>query len=127
MPCTAKPRAARYSHTSDPTRPDDPVTRQVGMIRWDLSRAGSNPRVDRNPNSSQQRGDQDGNALSAGRMGVILKIAAMDTNRFRVRPGEKVNLRRYSPGDTAPFRNKRKVAGRLERGVERLAALQERL
>src|SRR4051794_40556549 len=51
----------------------------------------------------------------------------MDTNRFRVRPGEKVNLRHYSPGDTAPFRNKRKVEGRLQRGVERLAALQERL
>ncbi len=51
----------------------------------------------------------------------------MDTNRFRVRPGEKVNLRRYSPGDTAPFKNKRRVAGRLQRGVERLAELQERL
>ncbi len=51
----------------------------------------------------------------------------MDTNRFRVRPGEKVNLRRYSPVDTSPLRNKRKAAGRLDRGIERLAVLQEKL
>jgi PPK2 family polyphosphate:nucleotide phosphotransferase len=51
----------------------------------------------------------------------------MDTSRFRVRPGEKVNLRRYSHDDTAPFDNRRKAAGRLERGIQRLAALQERL
>jgi PPK2 family polyphosphate:nucleotide phosphotransferase len=51
----------------------------------------------------------------------------MDTNRFRVRPGELVRLRRYSPDDTAPFKNKRKAAGRLERGIARLAALQEQL
>jgi PPK2 family polyphosphate:nucleotide phosphotransferase len=51
----------------------------------------------------------------------------MDTSRFRVRPGEAVRLRRYRPADTAPFKNKRKVAGRLERGIQRLAALQERL
>jgi PPK2 family polyphosphate:nucleotide phosphotransferase len=51
----------------------------------------------------------------------------MDTSRFRVRPGEKVNLRRYSPDDTAPFKNRRKAAGRLERGIQRLAMLQERL
>jgi len=51
----------------------------------------------------------------------------MDTNRFRVRPGEKVSLRRYDTADTAPFRNKRKAVGRLQRGIERLAALQEKL
>jgi PPK2 family polyphosphate:nucleotide phosphotransferase len=51
----------------------------------------------------------------------------MDTSRFRVRPGEMVRLRRYSPGDTAPFKNKRKAAGRLERGIARLTALQEQL
>ena len=51
----------------------------------------------------------------------------MDTSRFRVRPGEKVNLRRYHTADTAPFRNKRKAAVRLQRGIERLAALQEKL
>src|SRR6266478_5099461 len=51
----------------------------------------------------------------------------MDTTRFRVRPGEKVNLRRYSPVDTSPLRNKRKAAGRLDRGIERLAVLQEKL
>src|SRR6266705_3053887 len=51
----------------------------------------------------------------------------MDTNRFRVPPGETVNLRRRNPADTAPFRNKHKAAARLRRGVERLAQLQERL
>jgi PPK2 family polyphosphate:nucleotide phosphotransferase len=51
----------------------------------------------------------------------------MDTSRFRVRPGEKVNLRRYDTADTAPFRNKRKAVARLQRGVERLAELQEKL
>src|SRR5213592_3186729 len=51
----------------------------------------------------------------------------MDTSRFRVRPGEQVNLRRYSPVDTSPLKNKRKAAGRLDRGIERLAVLQEKL
>jgi PPK2 family polyphosphate:nucleotide phosphotransferase len=51
----------------------------------------------------------------------------MDTSRFRVRPGETVHLRRYPPDDTRPFKHKGKVAGRLERGIQRLAALQERL
>jgi PPK2 family polyphosphate:nucleotide phosphotransferase len=51
----------------------------------------------------------------------------MDTSRFRVGPGETVRLRRRNPADTAPFRNKRKAAARLQRGIQRLAALQERL
>lgn len=51
----------------------------------------------------------------------------MDTNRFRVRPGQKVDLRRYDPADTRPFKNKKKVVGRLDRGVERLIELQEQL
>src|SRR5436190_180468 len=51
----------------------------------------------------------------------------MDTSRFRVRPGEEVNLRRYDTADTSPFRNKRKAAARLQRGIERLASLQEKL
>jgi PPK2 family polyphosphate:nucleotide phosphotransferase len=51
----------------------------------------------------------------------------MDTSRFRVRPGTKLNLRQFSPGDTAPYKNKRKAAERLERGIERLAILQEKL
>jgi PPK2 family polyphosphate:nucleotide phosphotransferase len=51
----------------------------------------------------------------------------MDTSRFRVRPGMKLNLRQFSPGDTTPYKNKRKAAERLERGIERLAILQEKL
>ena len=44
-----------------------------------------------------------------------------------MKPGERVDLRRYDPEDTAPFDSKAKAAGRLERGVERLVALQELL
>ena len=51
----------------------------------------------------------------------------MDTTRFRVRPGEKVDLRRYDPADAGPFKNKGKAAGKLDRGIERLIDLQERL
>lgn len=51
----------------------------------------------------------------------------MDTSRFRVRPGQKVDLRRYDPADTRPFNSKRKASGRLERGIERLVAFQEPL
>ena len=51
----------------------------------------------------------------------------MDTNRFRVLPTKRVNLRRYDPADTRPFRNKKKAIGRLDRGLEKLVALQEQL
>jgi PPK2 family polyphosphate:nucleotide phosphotransferase len=51
----------------------------------------------------------------------------MDTARFRVRPGAAVNLDRYASDDTRPFKHKRKAAGKLERGLERLVALQELL
>lgn len=51
----------------------------------------------------------------------------MDINRFRVRPGQKVNLRQYDPGDTRPFKNKRKAIRRLQRGIERMVTLQEQL
>ena len=51
----------------------------------------------------------------------------MDFRRFRVSPGRKVNLRRYDPADTRPFDNKQQAAGRLDRGLERLITLQERL
>ena len=51
----------------------------------------------------------------------------MDFHRLHVRPGRKVNLRRYDPADTRPFRDKRKATGVLDRGLERLVALQGRL
>ena len=49
----------------------------------------------------------------------------MNTNRFRVRPGQKVDLRRYDTADTAPFTHKQKALGRLNRSLERLVALQD--
>jgi len=51
----------------------------------------------------------------------------VDTARFRVRPGNVVNLRRYPTDDTGALKRKRKAAGKLERGLQRLVTLQERL
>jgi PPK2 family polyphosphate:nucleotide phosphotransferase len=51
----------------------------------------------------------------------------MNLNRFRVRQGEKVDLRRYHPGDTGPFKSRERAIGRLDAGLKRLVALQERL
>ena len=33
-------------------------------------------------------------------------IGAMKTNSFLVRPGQKVDLRRYDAGDTGPFKSR---------------------
>jgi PPK2 family polyphosphate:nucleotide phosphotransferase len=49
----------------------------------------------------------------------------MDTNRFRVRTGQKVDLRRYDPGDTGPFKNKQKATDRLARVLGRMIELQD--
>ena len=51
----------------------------------------------------------------------------MDTTRFRVRPGRSVNLNRYDPADTGPFKNKQKAGGQLEGDIARLVALQDKL
>src|ERR671931_2329378 len=51
----------------------------------------------------------------------------MDLGRFRVRSGHDVKLRRYDPADTRPFKSEKKAGDRLERGIERLVELQERL
>jgi polyphosphate kinase 2 (PPK2 family) len=47
--------------------------------------------------------------------------------RFRVRPGQKVDLTRFDPADAGPFTNKRPAIERLAAGIKRLSALQERL
>jgi PPK2 family polyphosphate:nucleotide phosphotransferase len=52
-------------------------------------------------------------------------MIATDATRFRVRPGQRVNLRAWDPADTQPFKHKRKAHGRLARGIERMVALQE--
>jgi PPK2 family polyphosphate:nucleotide phosphotransferase len=56
-----------------------------------------------------------------------MKTPSLDTNRFRVRAGEKVSLRQYDSADTRPFKNKKSASGRLDRDLEHLVALQERL
>jgi PPK2 family polyphosphate:nucleotide phosphotransferase len=56
-----------------------------------------------------------------------MKAPSLDTKRFCVRPGQKVSLRRYDSADTRPFKNKKTASGRLDRDLERLVALQQRL
>ena len=56
-----------------------------------------------------------------------MKASSLDTNRFRVRPGQRVSLRQYDPADTRPFKSKKAASGRLERDCARLVALQEKL
>ena len=51
----------------------------------------------------------------------------MNLNRFRVKPGRRVDLRDYDPGDTAPFDDKKHAGERLQKGIERLVELQELL
>src|SRR5437016_2631655 len=52
--------------------------------------------------------------------------AVMDTRRFRIRPGQRVDLARYDTADTRPFHDKKAIAGH-DAGSERLARLQEQL
>jgi PPK2 family polyphosphate:nucleotide phosphotransferase len=54
-------------------------------------------------------------------------VKSPDFDRFRVKPGRSVDLHRHDPGDTGPFDDKQDARGRLERGIERLVALQELL
>jgi len=51
----------------------------------------------------------------------------MPSNRFRVRPGQKVDLRRYDTADTRPYKNKKKAIQKLQRDIERMIKLQEKL
>jgi PPK2 family polyphosphate:nucleotide phosphotransferase len=46
---------------------------------------------------------------------------------YRVNDGGKFRLKQFDPADTAHFKSKEHAAAALQRGVERLAALQERL
>jgi PPK2 family polyphosphate:nucleotide phosphotransferase len=51
----------------------------------------------------------------------------MNLERFRVRPGAKVRLGRWDPADTRPYTSKEHAVDRLQKGIDRLVALQERL
>ena len=51
----------------------------------------------------------------------------MHANRFRLRPGEKLDLRRRDPADSGPFKDRQPAIARLDAALERLAALQEKL
>jgi PPK2 family polyphosphate:nucleotide phosphotransferase len=51
----------------------------------------------------------------------------MGIKDFRVAPEAKVRLKDWDPGDTGKFRSKEEAKKRLERGVEKLRDLQEKL
>jgi PPK2 family polyphosphate:nucleotide phosphotransferase len=51
----------------------------------------------------------------------------LDIDKFRVKPGTTVKLRRHDPAYTGPFRKRKDAQQRLEKGVERLFELQELL
>lgn len=51
----------------------------------------------------------------------------MNTSRYLVRPGKKLKLKQHDTDDTGPFKDREAARGRLERGIERLVELQERL
>jgi PPK2 family polyphosphate:nucleotide phosphotransferase len=51
----------------------------------------------------------------------------MNTRRFLVHPGRKLDLGRLDPGDARPFRGKNSATERLQRGIERMVELQEKL
>ena len=51
----------------------------------------------------------------------------MDTDRFRVRPGDRKALARHAPGDVTHFDSKEAALAHVKKGVERLEALQQLL
>jgi PPK2 family polyphosphate:nucleotide phosphotransferase len=51
----------------------------------------------------------------------------MNSDKYRVPPGTKVNLRAYDPQDTGGFTSSSKAADRLVKGIDTLRRLQERL
>jgi PPK2 family polyphosphate:nucleotide phosphotransferase len=51
----------------------------------------------------------------------------MNTDRFRVRPGKRVSLDKYDPVDTRPFKDRTETEALLQKEIEQIAALQQRL
>lgn len=51
----------------------------------------------------------------------------MKTERFRIRPGKRVSLDKFDPADSKPYRDRAEAEGLLERELEHLSALQDRL
>jgi PPK2 family polyphosphate:nucleotide phosphotransferase len=51
----------------------------------------------------------------------------VNTSRYLVRPGKKLKLKQHDTDDTGPFKDKDEAKGRLERGIEQLVEMQEKL
>ncbi len=51
----------------------------------------------------------------------------LDVDRFAVRPGTRIRLRKMDAGDTRPFSSKSEIEGRLEKDLDELFKLQELL
>jgi PPK2 family polyphosphate:nucleotide phosphotransferase len=54
-------------------------------------------------------------------------MRGVNTSRYLVRPGKRFKLKDHDTDDTGPFKNRDDAKGRLERDIQRLVALQERL
>jgi PPK2 family polyphosphate:nucleotide phosphotransferase len=51
----------------------------------------------------------------------------MNTDRFRVRPGKRVSLDKFDPADSNPFKDRAATEALLQKEIEQIASLQERL
>jgi len=49
----------------------------------------------------------------------------MKHSDYIVRPGKKVNLKSFDPGDHGEFKNRKEAAGKLQNDIEKLSRLQE--
>jgi PPK2 family polyphosphate:nucleotide phosphotransferase len=65
--------------------------------------------------------------LPAWAHGVQLRRLLMNIRRFRVAPGAAIDLRRCDPADTGPYTSKEHALDRLQKGIDRLIDLQQRL
>lgn len=51
----------------------------------------------------------------------------MNTDRFRIRPGKRVSLDKHDPEDSRPFKDRAETESLLQKEVEQIGALQQRL
>jgi PPK2 family polyphosphate:nucleotide phosphotransferase len=55
------------------------------------------------------------------------KANSLKVDRFRLRPGRRVNLKVFDPADSAPYRDRAEAEGLLEKDLAALTGLQDRL
>jgi PPK2 family polyphosphate:nucleotide phosphotransferase len=55
------------------------------------------------------------------------KPRRFQVDRFRVRPGARVKMTDFDPGDSSPYKDRAEAEGQLEQELSRIAELQDRL